>query len=77
MTIEEIQHLLEQVRTHEMLPREQLTEFVEQWGVTQPEKAEEYWQRYYQRLWMIEEEILHRMRYALAHGKGILTYYLN
>lgn len=77
MTIEEIQHLLEEVRIHEMPPIEQLAEFVERAGSTQPEEAEEYRQWYCQRLWMIEEEILHRMRYALAHGKGILTYYRN
>jgi len=77
ITIEEIQRLLEQVRTHEMPPMDRLAEFIERLGQIQPEKVEVYRQQYCQNLWMIEEEILHRMRYALSHGKGILTYYVN
>lgn len=68
ITTEEIHYMLEHVRTHEILPIEMLISYF---------KEKEYKQQYWQCLWMIEEEILYRMRYALAHGKGILTYYVN
>lgn len=45
------------------------------WKRTHPAEIEGFQQRYYQQLWMFEDEILYRMRFAAVRGWGMLKAY--
>jgi hypothetical protein len=47
------------------------------WKQTHPTEMEGFLQGYYQRSWMVEAEVLYRMRFAAARGWGMLKAYSN